>query len=106
MTVYEFDLNGNRLAKDTDHDYSGPVSGMTDDETIAYTYDDNGRLLTETKDAAGTADDRHTVYQYGPSDELTEQTGKTLYQGLTAGTEQDKREVVANSTTMPAGWPA
>jgi RHS repeat-associated protein len=102
VTAYKFDLNGNRVAKETDHDYSGDAENMTADETIAYTYDDNGRLLTETKDAAGTDGDRHTVYQYGPATqanpqgERTEQTGKTVYQGLTAGTEQDKREVVAN----------
>ena len=96
VAVYEFDLNGNRLAKETDHDYSGAVGNMSADETIAYTYDENGRLLTETKDAAGTTGDRHTVYAYGTNYERTEQTGKTVYQGLTAGTEQDKREVVAN----------
>ena len=71
VAAYKFDLNGNRLAKETDHDYSGAVGNMSADETIAYAYDDNGRLLTETKDAAGTDDDRFTVYQYGSGDELT-----------------------------------
>jgi YD repeat-containing protein len=48
------------------------------DQTIGYTYDLNDRLLTETKDAAGTANDRHTVYGY----DATQQTSKTVYAGL------------------------
>ncbi len=48
----------------------------------AYAYDGNDRLLTETKDAPGTAEDTHTVYVYGSTNARTEQTGKTVHQGL------------------------
>jgi RHS repeat-associated protein len=39
-------------------------------------------MLTETDDAAGTANDSFTVYQYGPGNTGTEQTNKTVYAGL------------------------
>ena len=74
---YTYDLVGNRIKKETDND---GIAGI--DETISYVYDDNDRLLTETKDAADTADDTHTVYVYGPTNARTEQTGKTVHQGL------------------------
>ena len=85
--MYSFDLNDNRFSKETQHDYSGPVAQMLADETVSYAYDGNGRLLQETLDAAGTADDRTTAYHYGTSYDRTEQTGKTVHDGLTtAGT--------------------
>jgi RHS repeat-associated protein len=52
------------------------------DETIAYAYDLNDRLLTEVKDASGTTGDSHTSYAYGPANAHTEQTGKTVRAGL------------------------
>lgn len=33
VTTYGFDLDDNRAKENTEHDYSGPVSGMTADET-------------------------------------------------------------------------
>ena len=93
VTKYKFDLNGNRVAKLTDHDYSGDVESMNADETIAYAYDDNGRLLTEAKDDLSQANaDRYTVYHYGTNNERTEQTGKTVCQGLAPGTELEDVE--------------
>ena len=83
VTMYTFDLNDNRCSKETQHDYSGPVGQMTADETVSYVYDGNGRLLQETLDADGTADDRTTVYHYGTSTDRTEQTGRTVHEGLT-----------------------
>ena len=76
---YQFDLVGNRLTKNTDTDPSFD-GDPTFEETVTYTYDANDRLLTETKDADGTADDRHTVYEY----DATQQTAKTVYEGLDA----------------------
>ncbi|MCG3180039.1 MAG: hypothetical protein BIFFINMI_02393 [Phycisphaerae bacterium] len=75
--TYAFDLNGNRLSKT--HDLG---SDQDIEESTTYTYDANDRLLTETLDSSTEGADRFTVYAYGNSDAGTEQTGKTVYQGL------------------------
>ncbi len=75
---YLFDLVGNRLEKSVDN--TDPAAA---DEVITYTYDANDRLLTETKDADGTADDSHTVYKYGDTNEKTQQTKKSVWPNLT-----------------------
>jgi RHS repeat-associated protein len=102
-TDYLFDLVGNRREKISDtssggDDLSPRFAGYRDrespaplvaNETITYEYDANDRLLTETKDAAGTADDQYTEYEYGPNADLeneyggdhTMQTRKTVYSG-------------------------
>jgi len=100
ITGYEFDLAGNRLEKASD---TAPASGdftaflssgtLTPDETVTYTYDDNDRLLTEVKDATGTADDRYTEYEYGEDNSGTQQTAKTVHEGLTSS-----GDVVAETT--------
>jgi RHS repeat-associated protein len=77
LTDYVFDLVGNRLEKQTDTDPTF-TGDPTFDDSVTYTYDDNDRLLTETKNAPGMADDRHTVYQY----DATQQTQKTVHEGL------------------------
>ncbi len=85
---YLLDLVGNRREKNVDTDSTPAVlasyrsgtamaSGDVDEATV-YTYDDNDRLLTETKDVDVAADDRHTVYAYGASDDITQQTRKTV----------------------------
>ncbi len=96
---YLLDLVGNRREKNVDTDptaqlltgyRSGTAMASGDvDEATAYTFDANDRLLTETKDVAGgTADDRLTEYEYGDSDEKTQQTKKTvkLYTDGSGGT--------------------
>jgi RHS repeat-associated protein len=84
--TYAFDLDGNRLTKT--HSVGGTL-----EETSAYVYDANDRLLSETdEDWADSTQDRFTAYQYGPSDSGTEQTDKTIYAGLDdtgAGLEDD-----------------
>lgn len=89
---YLLDLVGNLREKNVDADStpavlasyrSGTAMASGDvDEATAYTFDANDRLLTETKDVDVAADDRHTVYAYGASDDITQQTRKTVYQGL------------------------
>jgi RHS repeat-associated protein len=74
---YTFDLVSNRLAKL--HDQG---SDDTIDEAVTYSYDKNDRLLTETLDAPGGADDRFTVYEYGEGNSGTQQTRKTVHAGL------------------------
>ena len=87
VSMYSFDLSDNRFSKETQHDYSGAVASMTADEIVSYDYDVNNRLLQEIFDAAGTADDRTSVYSYDAADGIAcgDQTGKTVYAGLTAG---------------------
>jgi len=88
-TAYEYDLQG-RLWKVKLYAYEDqPVTP----EVTTYTYDENGRLLTEAKDDLSQANaDRYTVYHYGTNNERTEQTGKTVYQGLAPGTELEDVE--------------
>ncbi|MGB0767991.1 MAG: RHS repeat-associated core domain-containing protein [Phycisphaeraceae bacterium] len=87
--TFDFDDASNRTQATRDEGSDGSVEATT-----TYTYDDNDRLLTETKDTTGTADDRHTVYAYGPSNNLTTQTGKTVHAGL------DNTGTVRESTSM------
>ena len=95
ITTWSLDLVGNRLEQDTEHAPSSAAisqfissgTGVTPDQTTTYSYDNNDRLLTETNDSAGTADDAHTVYSWTAGD----QTGKTAHAGLSdqgAVTEQ------------------
>jgi len=86
ITAYEFDLVGNRLEKASDtapssSDFTAFLTSgtLTPDETVTYTYDASDRLLTEAKDATN---DRFTVYEYGTENSGTQQTGKTVHQGL------------------------
>ncbi len=74
---YVLDLVGNRLQKTVDRGSDGIV-----DQTVDSSYDANDRLLTERSDEAGTANDRFTVYSYGPGNSATQQTGKVVHQGL------------------------
>jgi YD repeat-containing protein len=76
---YSFDLVSNRLEKLHDQGSDGTI-----DEAVAYTYDKNDRLLTETLDAPGAADDRFTVYEYGEGNSGTQETRKTVHAGLDA----------------------
>ncbi len=62
-------------------------------EQTSSTFDANDRLLTETKDADGTADDRFTVYAYGPGNAGTQQTAKTVHEGL-----DDSGDLVESTT--------
>ncbi len=98
VTDYLFDLVGNRLFKltDTDPDWVALGEGLptSPDQSVAYSYDINDRLLVET---AATWDggtlawitDRTTVYEYGPNADPTEgiggnhtmQTRKTVWGG-------------------------
>ncbi len=86
---YVFDLTGNRREKKTDTDPTFTGS-PTFDETVSYVFDANDRLLSETLDAPGTAEDRFTAYEYGPNaaggygGDHTTRTKKTVYQGLDA----------------------
>jgi RHS repeat-associated protein len=94
---YLFDLVGNRHSKLTDHqpsDMAAYRSGgaMSADETVSYDYDANDRLLTETKDADGTANDRHTVYGY----DATQQTSKNVYTDNTLTTPVEKTNYAYN----------
>jgi RHS repeat-associated protein len=74
--TYAYDLAGNRVRMATD---TTPGNGdPTPDEIVTYTYDDNDRLLSQTKDAPGIEDDRFTAYAWGES----ELHGKTVYEGL------------------------
>jgi len=82
---YRFELTGNRREKasntsPTAADFSAffDTGALTPDETVTYTYDANDRLLTETKDMAGTTDDRRTIYSYGTGNAGTQQTGKEV----------------------------
>src|SRR5262245_4661807 len=58
------------------------------DVAASYTYDSNDRLLTEATDSPRTANDRFTVYEYGPNwtaahfGDHTTTTKKTVYAGL------------------------
>ncbi len=84
---YVFDLTGNRKEKKTDTDPTF-TGNPTFDETVSYVFDKNDRLLSETLDAPGTANDRFTIYEYGPNassgygGDHTTRTKKTVYQGL------------------------
>ena len=78
--TYSFDLVGNRLQETTDKGNDSTV-----DETITYQYDANDRLLAEAKDDSTVAnEDRFTVYEYGANNTGTQQTSKTVYEGLDA----------------------
>jgi len=107
---YVLDLVGNRLEKKTDlapsaadmaayHADAADVALVETNEQVSSTFDANDRLLTETKDADGTDDDRFTVYHYGPDgnsdghDDWTQQTTKIVHEGL------DDTGDVAESTT-------
>jgi hypothetical protein len=110
VTDYVFDLVGNRLLKltDTDPDWVALGEGLptSPDQSVAYSYDINDRLLVETAATwdGGTSawiTDRTTLYQYGPNADPTEgiggdhtmQTRKTVWQGT-------------RPTRPPAhGWP-
>ncbi|HEX7009429.1 MAG TPA: hypothetical protein VF184_05575, partial [Phycisphaeraceae bacterium] len=80
-TGFDYDGAGNRLEQLKDLGGDGSV-----EQTTTYVYDANDRLLSETFDAAGTAEDRHTVYSYDADgdgvNEATVQTGKAVYAGL------------------------
>jgi RHS repeat-associated protein len=89
ITLYTMDLTGNRLSVQTDNAATSAAiadflstGALAADQVISYQYDANDRLLSETNDAEGSAEDRHTVYQYGPGNALTEQTSKTVHAGL------------------------
>jgi YD repeat-containing protein len=89
VATYRYDLTGNRLAKDVDNHSTGVAAFVADpasfvpDEAVAYTYDGNDRLRTETDNPAGTADDTYTVYDYtSGTRDTTAQTSKSVYAGL------------------------
>jgi RHS repeat-associated protein len=86
---YLLDLVGNRRTKNVDTqpteqelaDYRAGAAMTPEhiDEATTSAYDANDRLLTETKDVAGgTENDRRIEYQYGDSNEKTQQTKKTI----------------------------
>ena len=58
-TTWTFDLTGNRLNQILDEGNNGSIEAVT-----SYTYDDNDRLISETLDKTGTADDTTTFYGY------------------------------------------
>ena len=70
---------GNHLPK-----IPGQGGDGTVDEPPSYPYDAHRRLLTETKNAPGTANDTCTVYGYGTGNAATEETRKTVHAGLSA----------------------
>ncbi len=76
VSRYEYDLIGNRTGKFTDND-----ADTEWDEVVAYTYDNNDRLLTEIKTREGI-DAVRTDYEYGSFVDgtytATQQTGKTV----------------------------
>lgn len=82
--AFAFNKAGNRLRLTHDDRTSGGVGSAGADYTTTSTYDKSDRLQTEAKDvAAGTADDRFTGYEYGGTlDPGTDQTKKTVHQGL------------------------
>lgn len=102
---YTLDLAGNRLAKKTDTDPTF-VGDPSYDETIDYEYDANDRLLSEFKNATGTANDTTTLYEYGPNadpvngagGDYTVQTRKTVWEG----TDTDPQTGVMRSDTSYA----
>ena len=69
-----YDLAGNRRSLTLDLQRDGSV-----DESTAYAYDANDRLITEALDAVINADDRTTTYGY----DHTQQTVKDVYSGST-----------------------
>jgi RHS repeat-associated protein len=89
--TYAFDDAGNRESwlKDTDPAFGTTGTGFltfdvqsfAEEVTVTYAYDDNDRLLTETLDAPGAADDRHTVYDWDGGDS-TMQLGRVVYDTL------------------------
>lgn len=52
------------------------------DKTVASTFDANDRLLSEAMNVADPDDDRFTVYGYGTGNAGTQQTLKTVHEGL------------------------
>lgn len=80
------DLTGNRLRKVTDKGRDGTIN-----ETIAYRYDSNDRLLVESLDSDHSGQvDQTTVYGWGVDDAGTEQTSKTAYLGTDTSTNGTK----------------
>jgi RHS repeat-associated protein len=78
---YFFDLASNRVRKELDQG-----NDTTVDEVIEYFYDDNDRLLSEALDSNNDSIiDQTTVYEYGDSNDRTEQTRKTVWQGVDTG---------------------
>ncbi|TWT35026.1 tRNA(Glu)-specific nuclease WapA precursor [Thalassoglobus neptunius] len=71
-TEYTFDLTGNRLTRETD--FNGDNIA---DEAVSYIYDANDRLNREFLDKSGVSDDRTTFYTY----DQTQQTGKAVFAG-------------------------
>ncbi|MEO0564874.1 MAG: RHS repeat-associated core domain-containing protein, partial [Chloroflexota bacterium] len=108
IATYGFDLASNRLSEQVDTDpSSGDISDfltepenttLSFEETTAYTYDANDRLLSELKGDGGTF--TNIVYEYGSSNSETTQTAKITRNGSTIGAGTYVEEVTFGYDAM------